>query len=148
MGSYLRVFAVVLASSLITAVAVGLIWQGEGTLLERTRRLAFHGRPLIEVRLPQSGQQVPVGGIEVLVSFPGAHRVAADSFRCRLNNRDVTELLTVGQNGAAGSVYGLVEGENRLEIEFFGRTWWGPRFFLDRRTIVFQASPFLSLDRA
>ncbi len=148
MGKFLRVFAVVGGSSALTALVVGLVWVGEGSLIERARRLAFHGAPLIEVRLPQSGQSVAVGSIEVLIGFPLGDRVAVESFRCTLNNRDVTELLTVGRNGAGGSVYGLVEGENRLRIEVFGSSWWGSRYFLDSRTVVFRALPLPSLDQA
>ena len=148
MGNFLRVFAVVVVSSLLTAFVSGLVWVGEGTLGERLRRLTLYGPPLVEVRLPRSGQQVAFGGIELLVDFPGRGRVAVESFRCILNNRDVTDLITVGRNGAVGSLYGLVEGENRLRIEVFGSSWWGSRYYEDTRTIVFRASPLPSLDRA
>ena len=134
--------------TLLVAGAIGLAAMGEGTLSERARRLVFLGRPLVHVLRPTPGQQISFGGVEVEVGFSGHERVAVDTFRCLLNNRDVTHLLTLGSNGAQGAILGLIEGENRIRIEVFGRGWWGARYFQDTRTVVFQVRPYPNLDRA
>ena len=134
--------------TLLVAGGIGLAAMGEGTLSERARRLVFLGRPLVHVLRPTPGQQISFGGVEVEVGFSGRERVAVDTFRCLLNNRDVTHLLTLGSNGAQGAILGLIEGENRIRIEVFGRGWWSARYFQDARTVVFQVRPYPNLDRA
>ena len=145
----LRAFA---TGSLVTSLLLGaaaLAWvDGEGTFDERARRLILLGTPLIEVLRPTPGQQLPFGGVQVQVGFADGERVAVDTFRCLLNERDVTHLLTLGSNGATGSVFGLVEGENRLRIEVFGKSWWSARYVQDARTVVFHVRLFPNLDRA
>ena len=136
-----------LVAAILTA-AVGLASVGEGSLAERARRLVFLGTPLLEVLRPTPGQQLPYGGVQVQVGFPDGDRVAVDSFRCLLNDRDVTHLLTLGSNGATGGVFGLTEGENSIRIEIFGRGWWSARYFQDARTVVFHVRPYPSFDRA
>ncbi len=134
--------------ALLLAGGIGLASVGEGSLSERVRRLVFLGRPMLQVLRPTPGQQVAFGGVEVEIGFPGRERVAVDTFRCLLNNRDVTHLLTLGSNGAQGAIFGLVEGENRIRIEVFGRGWWSARYFQDARTVVFHVRPYPNLDRA
>ncbi len=134
--------------TLLLAGGIGLAGAGEGSLSERARRLVFLGSPMLQVLRPTPGQQVAFGGVEVEIGFPGRERVAVDTFRCLLNNRDVTHLLTLGSNGAQGAIFGLVEGENRIRIEVFGRGWWSARYYQDARTVVFHVRPFPNLDRA
>ncbi|MEE9281088.1 MAG: hypothetical protein V3V67_13020 [Myxococcota bacterium] len=143
----MRAFATGSLVTLLLLGAAALAWVGEGTFAERARRLIFLGTPLIEVLRPTPGQQVPFAGVQVQIGFAG-ERVAVDTFRCLLNEQDVTHLLTLGSNGAAGSVFGLVEGENRLRIEVFGKSWWSARYVQDARTVVFHVRPFPNLDRA
>jgi hypothetical protein len=144
----LRAFAVAGLFAAILTAAVGVASVGEGSLAERVQRLVFLGTPLLEVLRPTPGQQMAYGGVQVHVGFPEGDRVAVESFRCLLNDRDVTHLLTLGSNGATGSVLGLVEGENSIRIEVFGRGWWSARYFQDSRTVVFHVRPYPSLDRA
>lgn len=73
---------------------------------------------------PERDQDVGASGVEVLVRFAPSDRVAPETFRCTLNGVDVTGLLTTGENGAAGHLYGLLDGDNVLRLEIFGRTWW------------------------
>ena len=144
----LRAFATGSLVTLLLLGAAALAWVGEGTFGERAHRLIFLGTPLIDVLRPSPGQQMPFGGVQVQVGFADGERVAVDTFRCLLNEQDVTHLLTLGSNGATGSVFGLVEGENRLRIEVFGKSWWSARYVQDARTVVFHVRPFPNLDRA
>lgn len=144
----LRAFALGLLAAVLLLGAAGIAWVGEGSLTERAYRLVFLGSPLFEVLRPTPGQQMPFGGVEIQVGFPVGDRVAVDTFRCMINDRDVTHLLTLGRNGATGAIFGLVEGENRIEIQVFGRGWWSSRYFQDARTVVFHVRPYPNLDRA
>jgi hypothetical protein len=63
------------------------------------------------------------GGIPVLIRFRFADRTASSSLRCLLNGIDVTERLTLGGNGAAGSLWAQRDGPQTLRIEVFGQTW-------------------------
>jgi len=74
--------------------------------------------------------------------------VVSETFRCVLNGKDVTRLLTVGANGAAGAIFPLRVGENHLRIEVFGRGWWAGRLFEDRIDARFRSRPPPALDRA
>lgn len=114
----------------------------------RAARLALFGSPLLEVNAPLPEQWIAQGGVQVVVRYPLADRTAAETFRCLLNGRDVTERLTRGANGAAGSVLGAVEGANRLRVEVFGRPWWGGGWFEDAVEITFHVRPLPGLDRA
>ena len=80
--------------------------------------------------------------------YPRAWGTAAETFRCFLNGRDVTEGLTRGANGAAGSLLGAIEGPNRLRVEVFGRPWWGGGWFEDAVEITFHVRPLPYFDRA
>ncbi len=91
---------------------------------------------------------VPMGSIQVIIGFPAAERVVVETFRCLLNDQDVTQHLTLGRNGAGGSVQGLLEGENRLRVEIFGRGWWPGHFLEEVRELTFRVQPLPTLDRA
>ncbi len=62
--------------------------------------------------------------VQVLVECLDQERVLPETFRCLLNNRDITDRLTLGRNGAGGQLYGLVQGSDLLGFEVFGRGWW------------------------
>ncbi len=145
MAKRLRIFGV---SLLALGALAALALTGAGAGLRAAERWLFLGRPLLEFRAPQAGQVVPVGSIEVIVGFPAAERVVVETFRCLLNDRDVTQHLTLGRNGAGGSVQGLLEGENRLRVEIFGRGWWPGRFLEDARELTFRVQPLPTMDRA
>ena len=145
MAKRLRIFGV---SLLALGALAALALTGAGAGLRAAERWLFLGRPLLEFRAPQAGQVVPVGSIEVIVGFPAAERVVVETFRCLLNDRDVTQHLTLGRNGAGGSVQGLLEGENRLRVEIFGRGWWPGRFLEDARELSFRVQPLPTMDRA
>ncbi len=145
MAKRLRIFGV---SLLALGALAALALTGAGARLRAAERWLFLGRPLLEFRAPQAGQVVPVGSIEVIIGFPAAERVVVETFRCLLNDRDVTQHLTLGRNGAGGSVQGLLEGENRLRVEIFGRGWWRGRFLEDARELTFRVQPLPTMDRA
>lgn len=90
------------------------------------------GERFLWVETPVSGDVVPPRGIDVLVLFASHGRVAPETFRCTLNGVEVTQLLTTGENGAAGHLYGLLDGENVLRLEIFGRTWWSGDSLVER----------------
>jgi len=104
------------------------------------------GRALLELRSAPP-EVVPPGGVPVVVHFPYTSRVVADTFRCLLNGRDVTALLTVGGNGAGGSVFPLRVGENHLRVEVFGRGWWPGQLYEDAVEVVFRSRPPPPLDQ-
>ena len=145
MAKRLRIFGI---SLLALGALAALALTGAGAGLRAAERWLFLGRPLLEFRAPQAGQVVPVGSIEVIIGFPAAERVVVETFRCLLNDRDVTQHLTLGRNGAGGSVQGLLEGENRLRVEIFGRGWWPGRFLEDARELSFRVQPLPTMDRA
>ena len=145
MAKRLRIFGV---SLLALGALAALALNGAGAGLRAAERWLFLGRPLLEFRAPQAGQLVPVGRIEVIIGFPAAERVVLETFRCLLNDQDVTQQLTLGRNGAGGSVQGLLEGENRLRVEIFGRGWWPGRFLEDARELTFRVQPLPTMDRA
>ncbi len=145
MVNRLRIFGVSLLA-LGALAALALTGTGEG--LRAAERWLLLGRPLLEFRAPKAGQMVPVGSIEVIVGFPAAERVVVETFRCLLNDRDVTQYLTLGRNGAGGSVQGLLEGENRLRVEIFGRGWWPGRVLEDARELSLRFQPLPTMDRS
>jgi hypothetical protein len=148
MGKRLRLFGILLLGG-VGVLLAGLAVLGEDPSWARTlRQLRFGGRPLLVVRAPDGSQVVPMGGIEVLVGFSDEERVLPGTFRCLLNNQDVTESLTLGSNGAGGQVYGLVEGENHLRFEVFGRAWWPGRYLEDALEVTVRVAPLPNIDRA
>jgi len=148
MGKRPRIFGFSMLATAAVATFAVLALQGPAELRSQARWLLLAGRPLLELHAPRAGQLVSLGSIEVIVGFPAADRVVAETFRCLLNDHDVTEHLTLGQNGAGGSVYGLLEGENRLRVEVFGRSWWPGRFLEDARELSFRVQPLPAIDRA
>lgn len=101
-----------------------------------------------EVVEPEPGAVVGVEGVEVMVRFPSEDRIAVETFRVLLNGADATEELTTGANGAYGRLYGLLDGENVLRFEAFGRRWWLPRMLLEEaREVHFLVRLPQTLDR-
>ncbi len=111
-------------------------------------RSVFLGGSLLEFVAPEgeSDRWHMLGGLEVVVRFPREERIAANTFRCLLNGADVTDQLTVGRNGAAGHVYPLLEGQNELACQVFGRGWWASRYFQDAALVRVRARGPLSFD--
>ena len=111
-------------------------------------RWIFVGSPLMDVQTPADNLETPLGAVEVLVAFVGGPRVAVETFQCLLNDRDVTAELTLGRNGAAGSLVGLHDGENHLVLRVFGRSWWGEAGFVEeQRALIVRVReiPFMDV---
>ena len=109
----------------------------------------FTGPPLLDLRSPAQLAWRPLGQVEVLVRFPDEKRVRPETFRCLLNGVDVTHQLTVGANGAGGSIFPLAEGTNVLRVEVFGEGYWDPTtYHLHALERVLTARGPLALDRA
>ena len=89
-----------------------------------------------------------MGAAALLVPFLGASRVAVEPFECWLNDENVTGTLTLGRNGAAGAIVGLHEGENRIRLRVFGRSWWGGEYVEEQRSLVVHVRPLAFLDIA
>ena len=142
-------FVFTLGSSGIALLFVILVWAA--AVRESPWRLArthaLWGGPLIEVRTPSAGDSLPPGGVPVLVRFPAEERSELNTFRCLLNDRDVTHLLTVGSNGAGGTVFPAPEGRNLLRVEVFGSSWLLAGFFQDSIEVSFEVEPRPSLNQ-
>ena len=67
MGKTTQLFVGFLVAFGLATGAAARFVPGAGGLLERLGRIAWVGAPLLEVRLPAPGQQMPVGAVEVLV---------------------------------------------------------------------------------
>lgn len=80
------------------------------------------GSPLLRVEAPRAGEVVGPAGLEVMVRFTDTGRVAPETFRVLLNGADVTESFTTGENGSVGRLHSLLDGENRVRAEVFGRS--------------------------
>jgi len=140
----------------LLACAFGIAWLGlaesSGPTAELRRvltRWAFVGAPLMDVQMPPSDFETPLGAVDVLVAFVGGPRVATETFQCLLNDRDVTSSLTLGRNGAGGSLVGLHDGENRIVLRVFGRSWWAAESFVEeQRELIVRVRPLLFLDVA
>jgi len=103
---------------------------------------------LMRVVEPRPGSVVGVEGVEVMVRFAPEDRVAVETFRVLLNGSDTTEEFTTGANGAYGRLHGLLDGENRLRFEAFGRRWWLPgRLVEEAREVRFLVRLPQDLDR-
>ena len=57
---------------------------------------------------------------------------------------DVTDELELAANGAHGSLHGLLDGENVLELAIYGRGWWPDDLWVEerRRVRIVYRSPF------
>jgi hypothetical protein len=71
-------------------------------------------------------------GLEVMVRFTAQERVAPETFRVLLNGADVTESFTTGENGSVGRLHGLLDGENRVRAEVFGRSRLAPWLLVEQ----------------
>jgi hypothetical protein len=80
------------------------------------------GSPLLRLEAPRAGEVVGPTGLDVMVRFTDAARVAPETFRVLLNGADVTESFTTGENGSVGRLHSLLDGENRVRAEVFGRS--------------------------
>jgi len=127
----------------VIVVLAGLTWGFQADLV----RFVTLGPPLMRVQTPLQAQEVPVGAVDVLIEFPDRDRVAAETFECTLNGLDVTDSLTIGRNGAVGEIIGLREGDNKIRLRVFGKSFWSDRFVDDVRDFVVRvrALPFLDL---
>lgn len=86
----------------------------------------------VELERPRPGDVVGNEGLEVVVRFPERGRLAPETLRVLLNGADVTDRVTTGQNGAYGRLHGLLDGENELRVQVFGRLPWPPGVFVER----------------
>jgi hypothetical protein len=138
------VFGLLLGACTALAAVVAVRAQGSRSL----ERWVLLGAPLLEVRAPLADRELPVGGAAVVVHFPDRERVLPGTFRCLLNGRDVTSQLTVGGNGAGGSVFPLQQGANRLRVEVFGSGLWSAGYLEDAVEVDFPVRAPFPLDRA
>jgi hypothetical protein len=75
------------------------------------------GRPAIEIEAPAPGEQVGIGGTELLVRFEPDGAVDLATVRVLLNGADVTSECTIGSNGVHAELHGFLDGDNRVRIE-------------------------------
>jgi hypothetical protein len=111
-------------------------------------RFFYMGPPLMRIEAPSADtSDAPVGAVDVLIEFPDGDRVAVETFDCSLNGLDVTDSLTIGRNGVAGQVVGLREGDNKIRLRVFGRSFWSNRYVDEERDLVVRVRslPFLDL---
>jgi hypothetical protein len=103
---------------------------------------------LADVLSPRPGAVVGLEGVEVLVRFRPGEATAPETFRALLNGADVTDLFQTGENGAYGRLHALLEGENVLRIEVFGRApWRRGRWFEQAREVHVRLRPPLDASR-
>jgi hypothetical protein len=103
--------------------------------------------PLLEIEAPRPRQVARLAGVEVVVRFPG-RRVAPETLRALLNGADVTAGFVTGENGAYGRLHALLEGENVIRVEVFGRPlWWEGLFVEQAREVRVVHRPPLDLNR-
>ena len=106
-----------------------------------------NGPLLLGVVSPKPGITVGLEGIEVLVQFP-EQGAAPETFRALLNGADVTDLLTTGENGSYGKLFGLLPGDNVLRLEVFGRVPWSDdQLFEQSRDVRVRMRPPQHLDQ-
>jgi hypothetical protein len=93
--------------------------------------LAAADPALLRVVEPRQGTVVGAAGVEVMVQFPDEERVASETLRVLLNGADMTGELTTARNGAYGRLHAVLDGENVLRFEVFGRRWWLPGVLME-----------------
>lgn len=86
----------------------------------------------LTVDTPLAGERIGAAGITLLVRFDASGRTASATFRATLNGADVTDQLTVAENGVHGTLHGLLEGENVLRLEVFGSGPWPGRWLVEQ----------------
>ena len=149
MKRFLLLFAAVVAVAAIGGLALVRSNGSTAELRDELLRRVYLGSPLMEVQIPPGEFDTPLGAVDLLVSFVGGPRVAVETFQCLLNDRDVTASLTLGRNGDGGSLMGLHDGENRIVLRVFGRSWWGAFGFVEeRRNLIVRVRPLPFLDVA
>jgi hypothetical protein len=141
-------FAVLLAGLGLAGVALAPASSPPGRLRAALLRLAFVGAPLMQVQTPDAELELTVGAVDLMVAFVGGPRVAVETFQCLLNDQDVTAALTLGRNGAVGSLVGLHEGENHIVVRVFGKSWWGDGYVEEQRALVVRVRPIPFMDVA
>jgi hypothetical protein len=140
----------------LLALVAAVVWLAiapaagrAGQLRAEITRWVFVGAPLMELQFPAPDLETPLGAVDVLISFVAGPRVAVETFQCLLNDQDVTAALTLGRNGAAGSLIGLHEGENRIVVRVFGKSWWGEDGFVEeQRAVIVRVRPIPFMDVA
>jgi hypothetical protein len=137
-----RLAALFAVISLAVVAALGFGFRDE------VRSWIYTGVPLMWIQAPGRLEEVRVGSVELLISFAAGERVAQETFLCQVNGKDVTGELTVGRNGVAGNLVGLREGENRIRVRVFGRSFWGSSYVEEERSFVVRVQPFPRLDLA
>jgi hypothetical protein len=128
----------------VIAILLGGAWLYRVELV----RFAYVGPPLMRVQTPWEELEIAVGAVDVLIEFPDRERVAVETFECELNGLDVTQSLTIGKNGAVGEIVGLREGDNRIRLRVFGKSFWSDRFIDEERIFVVRVRPIPFLDLA
>jgi hypothetical protein len=126
---------------------IGVLLAVAGWFRAELVHFAYVGPSLMRVQNPADLSEVPIGAVDLAIEFPDRDRVAVETFECLLNGLDVTDALTVGRNGAVGEIVGLREGENRIRVRVFGKSFWGDRFVDEERLFIVRvrAAPFLDL---
>jgi hypothetical protein len=145
MPKRLRIFVILLTTCLLAGLA---LLAAVPSLRGHGVKYLLLGGALIEVSAPRAEQVLGQGGIPVLIRFTRLERTAAESLRCLLNGVDVTRRLTLGGNGAAGSLWAPRDGPQTLRFEVFGQSWWRGPYFEDAVEVTFEVRPNPSLDRA
>jgi hypothetical protein len=126
----------------------GAGWLAVGALVAGVLWVTTATPELMHVDRPRPGSVVGLEGVEVMVRFPPGSRVAVETFRVLLNGADTTAEFTTGENGAYGRLHGLLDGENRLRFEAFGRRWWLPgRLVEEAREVRFLVRRPQDIDR-
>ncbi len=110
--------------------------------------LGFFGKDLLVLESPEPGEVIGLTGVRVLVNLPVDGRVEPSTLRILLNGADVTKQLETARNGASGRLLGLLEGENVLRVEVFGRRPWLPAAWAEMaREVRVLYRPPLDADR-
>ena len=105
------------------------------------------GGPALEVLQPMAPVRVAAGGVKVFVRFD-RESVEPATFRAGLNGVDVTSELTVAAHGAYGTLYGLLDGDNELELAVFARGPWRPRVLVEElHALRVRSRPSLDWNR-
>ena len=110
--------------------------------------LGFFGKDLLVLESPEAGEVIGLTGLAVLVNLPMDGRVEPSTLRILLNGSDVTDELETARNGATGRLLGLLEGENVLRVEVFGRRPWLPAAWVEAvREVRILFRPPANLDQ-